>query len=385
MQTKANSARRLLILMAFCLGWTGTAHGLEQVVVRRDGKQFHVDGKLLTKAEDGGLLILARDGVLWAIQPEEQVKHTTDEFPFRPFSKDEMQKRLLGELPQGFKAHQTAHYLICYDTSDIYARWCGALFERLYRAFTNYWSRKGFKLSQPELPLVAVVFADQDSYVKFTREELKDDGRSIHSYFSLRTNRMMMYDLTGIEALRQSGRRGATSARINQILSQPKAAQTVAAIVHEATHQIAFNCGLHQRYSGCPVWFSEGIAVYFETPDLHSSKGWGGIGKVNRWRLARFRRYLKNRPADSLKTLTADDKRFHDVKLAKDAYAEAWALTHYLMRQHSKKYVAYLKMLSKKAPLVQDDPKTRLKEFQHIFGDLKRLDREFLRYMMRVR
>ena len=390
MQTKAKDVRRLLILMVFCLVWpvlveTGPAHALDRVVMRRDGKEFGVEGKLLVEAEDGGLLILARDGVLWAITPEEKVKHTTDELLFRAFSKDEMQKLLLAELPPGFKAHQTAHYLICYDTSEAYARWCGALFERLHRAFTNYWSLRGFELSEPELPLVAIVFAQQDSYIEFTRGELGDAGEAIHSYFSLRTNRMTMYDLTGIEALRRARRLGTTSARINQILSQPKAAETVANTIHEATHQIAFNCGLHQRYSSCPVWFSEGIATYFETPDLRSSKGWRGIGTVNRWRLARFRRYLRTRPANSLESLLADDKRFHDVKQSKDAYAEAWALTYYLIRRRGKQYVAYLKMLSKKAPAVQDDPKTRLQEFQDIFGDLKRLDRDLLRHVARVR
>jgi len=54
-----------------------------------------------------------------------------------------------------------------------------------------------------------------------------------------------------------------TGAQIKQILAQPDALQTVSTIVHEATHQIAFNCGLHTRLSDCPVWFSEGIAMYF--------------------------------------------------------------------------------------------------------------------------
>ena len=57
-------------------------------------------------------------------------------------------------------------------------------------------------------------------------------------------------------------------------MAQPEALRTVSTIVHEATHQIAFNCGLHTRLSDCPRWFSEGIAMYFETPDLRSAKGW---------------------------------------------------------------------------------------------------------------
>ena len=164
---------------------------------------------------------------------------------------------------------------------------------------------------------------------------------------------MTMYDLTGVESQGRGPGRNRTAAQINQILAQPDALRTVATIVHEATHQIAFNCGLHTRLSDCPLWFSEGIAEYFETPDLRSAKGWSGIGKdVNQPRLEQFQQYLAARPANSLETLLRDDTRFRDPKQSLDAYAEAWALTYFLIRQHPKEYVAYLAMLSKKKPLL---------------------------------
>ena len=120
---------------------------------------------------------------------------------------------------------------------------------------------------------MAVVFADKQSYLDFTRPELGNAGETIIGYYALLSNRMTMYDLTGVES---QGRGGPdkTAAQINQVLARPEALRTVATIVHEATHQIAFNCGLHTRLSDCPRWFSEGIAEYFETPDLHSAKGW---------------------------------------------------------------------------------------------------------------
>ena len=102
-----------------------------------------------------------------------------------PYSREEMTKRLLAELPPGFRVHSTTHYLIFYDTSPAYAQWCGSLFERLYMAFTNFWSRKGFELPQPEFPLVAVVFADKQSYLKFSKPELGEAGESIIGYFGL--------------------------------------------------------------------------------------------------------------------------------------------------------------------------------------------------------
>jgi hypothetical protein len=313
------------------------------------------------------------------------VKHTTDDASFKPLSTSETSKRLLEELPKGFEIHTTQHYLICYNTSHAYAQWCGALFERLYFAFTNYWSRKGFTIKEPEFPLVALVFADRDSYAKYAQAELGPAVKDIIGYYNLRSNRMTTYDLTGIQAFRRPGDRRGTSAQINEMLGRPDAERTVATIIHEATHQIAFNCGLQTRYADIPLWVSEGIAVYFETPDLSSAKGWRNIGGVNQSRLDTFNDYVhKRRPANSLESMLADDKRFRDPRLAGDAYAEAWAFNYFLLRQHSKEYFAYLHVLSQKSRLIWDDPAARLAEFKQIFGDLNKLDEEFIRQMGKV-
>jgi hypothetical protein len=358
---------------------------MDQVTFRRGGKTIEVTGRPLAEVKEG-LLLLAQDGVIWAIKPEEQTERIDDGRPFQPYSRDEIAKRLLEGLPQGFRVHKTAHYLIFHDTSPAYAQWCGALFEQLYTAFTTFWTRKGFELRQPEFPLVAIVFADKSSYLKFTRPDLGDRGESIIGYFGLTTNRMTMYDLTGVGGQGHGSGRGRTVAQINQVLAQSEAARTVATIIHEATHQLAFNCGLQVRLSDCPVWFSEGVAEYFETPDLRSAKGWKGIGQnVNAPRLEQFQQYLGSRPANSLETLLRDDARLLDPKQSLNAYAEAWALTYFLIRQHPKQYVAYVTMLSKKKPHVQDDAQTRLDEFRRAFGPLDSVDAEFLRYLGRLR
>ncbi len=379
------SSFAVVLCLACCFACAAPTFAIDQVTLRRDGKTIEVTGRVLTEAKDGGLLVMARDGTLWAIPPEEQVEHTSDKQPFQPYTRDEISKRLLAELPHGFRAHSTTHYLIFYNTSPAYAQWCGSLFERLYMAFTNFWSRKGFDLHPPEFPLVALVFADKQSYLDFTRPELGDAGESIIGYYALLTNRMTMYDLTGVESEGHGGGRTKTAAQINQILARPDALRTVATIVHEATHQIAFNCGLHTRLSDCPRWFSEGIAEFFETPDLRSAKGWSGIGAVNPPRLDRFQQYAAARPANSLETLLRDDARFSDAKHSLDAYAESWALTYFLIHKHLKEYVAYLAMLSKKKPLLQDGRAKRLEQFRQAFGELKPLDVEFQRYMARLR
>ncbi|HUY88189.1 MAG TPA: DUF1570 domain-containing protein [Pirellulales bacterium] len=379
--------RRLIWLVVAVAAWPIAAGAAEHVVLERDGREIEISGRLLVTAEDGGMLILAADGKLWSAPPEEIVKHASDDELMQPLSQAELGELLLKELPPGFEIHATQHYLICHNTSRAYAQWCGALFERLYKAFTNFWSRKGFDLDEPEFPLVALVFADRDSYSQFVDKELAGGASSIVAYYSLQTNRMSMHDLTGVEALRRGGDKRGSSAEINRMLARPEAELMVATVIHEATHQIAFNCGFQARYAAIPVWVSEGLAIYFETPDLASSKGWRTIGAVNRVRLARFRESLRRRPADSLTTLIAGDQRLRngaaDDRI--DGYAEAWALNYFLFQKHPKQYVSYLKQLSKKEPLIQDTPAERLQEFKQAFGDLEQLDAEFLRYISKVR
>ena len=285
---------------------------MERISFSREEHETHVVGKVLVEAQDGGVLLLAPDGVLWVIQPTEIVRRESDQTPFQPLDQQETAQRLLAELPPGFRIHQTANYVICYNTSEAYAEWCGGLYERLYRAFYSFWKNQGWDLRKPQFPLVALVFDDRASYAQYAEKELGDATSSIIGYYNMRTNRVTMYDLTGIDELRERQRGVSSAAHINQILSQPAAERTVATIVHEATHQLAYNSGLQTRFAGNPTWVSEGIAVYFETPDLRSSRGWRNIGSVNRLHLQQFQRSLNNRPDDALLKLLTDDARFRD-------------------------------------------------------------------------
>ncbi len=355
---------------------------LDHVAFKRDGQTREVTGKVEITAEDGGLMLLSADGILWRIEPQEIVARTKDDAAFQPLQAPQLARQLLKELPPGFEAHTTTRYLVCHNTSREYAQWCGGLLERLNRAFVNFWTRKGFKLHESDFPLVAIVFADRASYVKFAEAEAGKGVERTNGFYSPHTNRMLMYDLT--ESSSASGGRGASATQINFLLSQPGADVTVSTIIHEATHQVAFNCGMQTRLADIPGWVSEGLAMYFETPDLESAKGWKTIGAVNYSRLEQFRRSLPSRGAGSLKSLIADEKRLHDPSVALDAYAEAWALTYFLLKQNSKGYVTYLQKLAEKPPLVWDEPETRLNEFREAFGDVDRLDREFARQMQKV-
>jgi len=361
------------------------AVALDYVTIRQAGEQRDLAGTIQVEAADGGVLLLTRDGALWPLpkvgQPPltengpQMLARRSDDQPFVPLERDELARELAREFP-GFKAHKTQRYLVLHNTSPAYAQWVGALFERLHAAFYTFWTRKGCDLKEPQFPLVALVFDSEAAYKQHAEKELGGAAGNIIGYYSLQTNRMTMYDLTG------GGR--TTAARINQILSQPGAERTVATIVHEATHQLAFNSGLQVRYADIPLWVSEGIAIYFETPDLGSSKGWRSIGAVNRVNLAQFQQSSARRAG--LETMLTDSSRFRNSATAADAYAEAWAWCYFLLRRKEQAFVKYLQLQAQQAPLVDLTAEQRLAQFKSCFGeDLTDLEAEFLKYMRDVK
>lgn len=369
------------LLSLLALGGAGglgirRAAAMETVQFADGAETRTVTGKRVVEAQDGSILLLARDGRLWPIQETDIRRRFQDARPFEPLSRDELARRVLADLPDGFQVHDTNNYLIAYDTSREYAQWCGTLFERLYLAFNNYFRRRRFPVEEPEAPLVAIVFASRQSFIEHSRQEVGEAVAQIQGFYSLQSNRMTLYDLTG-------GRAG--SGDIQRMLMRADMQRNIATVVHEAAHQIAYNNGLHQRWVDIPMWVSEGIATYFETPDLRGTRGWSTIGTINRDRLSQFRRYLPNRPDDSLESLIAEDSRFQNTETGPDAYAETWALTYFLLHRKPQQYLAYLQMLADKPPLVWDDAETRLAEFKQYFGDLSRLDAEFLRYISTLR
>jgi hypothetical protein len=374
---------RLACLLLLCPTIAGPVHALDHVVFKQDGKELRVSGRVEVASKDWGVVLVGRDGMLWRIPAKQLVSHTRDDVPFKPLSGDELAKQLMGELPKGFQVYKTAHYVILHDTSKSYAQWCGAMLERFYTAFRTFWTNQKVALREPEFPLVAIIFADKQAYLKYANATVGELNDQIVAYFYPDANRMVMYDLTGAAA---AGRAGGARIPVSQFLTLPNAAKLISTVIHEATHQLTFNFGILARHVSCPVWFNEGLAVFFEAPDLSkAAKGWGTIGKVDPSRLNQFRRYLGGRPANSLETLLAGDARFRDPKQATDAYAEAWALTYFFLQKYRKPYVQYMATLAKLDPLAEDAAETRLKQFQAVFGDLKSLDREFLRYMQTVK
>ena len=348
---------------------TGKPRSVEKVVFKqadsKSNKEQTVIGEVMVEAQDGGIMLLADDGYLWTLQPE-QIKHRSEtESPLEVATPPELEKRLLKELGSKFKnanfaVHRTQHYLIVYNSSDDYAERVGGLFESLYRAFFTYWKNQRWELSEPRFPMVAIVLKDHDSFLTYGRSDIGDAVNSMIGYYNLTSNRMATFNVPNWE-------------------------RNVSTIIHEATHQLAYNCGLQKRFADNPMWVSEGLAMFFESPDMRHPGKWRGIGRVNRTNLSRWKKYQRQRPSDSLATLLTVDDRYRKRSDANAAYGEGWALTYFLLRTKRKQYIDYLQHLSKGKPLAVQSPRQRIEDFETAMGDsLATIDQKFVKFMARV-
>jgi len=339
------------------------AEAFARVRIRAGEALRVVEGRVVVEAADGGLLLETADSGYVVAQPDTVVSREALTAPLTRLEPAELGRRLLAELPAGFDTHLTQHYIVCHATSRDYARWAAGLFERLHETFGNYWTRAGVDLVARDQPLVVLIFANRQDYETYAVRDLGAAAERVVGYYNLLSNRVATYDLTGSDALpRRPGRSGPA---IREILALPEAAGLVSTLVHEATHQVAFNRGLHRRLAPVPVWVSEGIATVFETPDVRSTAGWRGIGFVNRPRLERFRRTFQ---PGGVERLVTDDDLFRNPETALDAYAGAWALTWFLMETRRQQFVAYQRTLSAKLPLAIDTPAQRKEDFTAAFG-----------------
>ena len=149
--------------------------------------------------------------------------------------------------------------------------------------------------------------------------------------------------------------------------------------IHEATHQLAYNCGIHNRYYNNPVWLVEGLAMYFEAA---AQSRWNKPGEIHPQRLELFIRSCQTGQAIPLETLIKQDKLFSTQKADADiTYATAWALFYYLVWQQQEKLFDYMYDLSLR---MSEDPynaEERIKDFKSYFGNIEQLEKHWHYYM----
>lgn len=309
------------------------------------------------------VLLLSRDGRLWDFSPNEAKEFRRVSNTFTSYPASVMESQLMAELGKGFEITGTGHYLVAHPVGE--NAWAQR-FEELYRNFVLYFSVRGFELQEPRFPMVAIVLKDHQDFVRYAAREGKQLPSGVIGYYSPTTNRVALFDQTG-------GSRGGDWS------------QNADTIIHEATHQTAFNTGLHQRFAPQPRWVVEGLATMFEAPGVWNSRAHTRSGdRINKGQLGQFRKFEKSRSAASLASMIAGDRGFESNPLG--AYSEGWAWTYFLMEKEPRNYAKYLKRLMQIPDFVDRTSGQRQDDFSAVFGtNLRMLESRFSRFMQELR
>ena len=132
---------------------------------------------------------------------------------------------------------------------------------------------------------------------------------------------------------------GRTTAHFRAAVS----ADVLDTMVHEATHQAAFNTSLHSRIADTPTWVVEGLATVFEAPGIRNrpSKSTAQT-RINLERFIWFRNFARTRRKEkSLADFVSRDLLYKTATL--DAYSQGWALSFFLIETRPGEYVRFLK------------------------------------------
>lgn len=324
-----------------------------------------VEGKPVTWSTER-VLLMGRDGHLWDFAPKEASNFRKVSSYFTPISQGELRGRLIAEFGGSYQVSGTGNYLVVHPAGqrDVWA----PRFEELYRSFVHYFTARGFQPSRAEFPLVAVVFRQQEEFLRHARSGGARIAPGTLGYYSPVTNRILLFDLgegQGDEWTRR---------------------ENMSTIIHEATHQSAFNTGIHSRFGTPPVWVVEGLATMFEAPGVWNSRHHPARrDRLNRYRLERFRRYATSgRSSRALAEIVASDQVF---KTNPDgAYAEAWALTFFLAETDPGRYHRFLGKTAKRADFSSYSASNRLRDFTDVFGsDLEMLNVRLLRFIQQLK
>lgn len=329
--------------------------GLPTIKFNHDGKSFY--GSPL--GFDGKQLALIRwDGRISYLPASEEKKIDLIDRNFLPYTNAELKERLKKEFGSRYAVSTTEHYVVVHPhgSAEIWAE----PFENLHQSFV-YWCRQnGLTPKKPQFPMIALVLRSRRDFDLFMKNELKIANRGIQGYYHNKSNRMVMFDPSSKVRVEDE----------TWLYRHPT-------IVHEATHQSAFNTNVQNRFSPPPLWIAEGLAMLFEAPGYSRSKQFKKPDhRINRRRLAALKKLKPHSKLPARIISVVGNNRLFESKPL-EYYTLSWALTWFLAEQKRDQLIRFMKADAARKPFTKLTPADELKRFARHFGnDMEQLKRE---------
>lgn len=309
---------------------------------------------------------------------------------YQAFPTTEIRNQLSREFGKNFEIGSTRHYLVLGPSGK--AASYAAVFEDQYVMMNRFFKTRSFSLTDPEFPLVAIIFPDRKRFTDYAQSDNAKAMVGMLGYYSTRTNRVALFEsheksvaVSAFEyrtMLPFGSQREGNNLGLQSRLFGSNQGDLKSTMIHEATHQIAYNIGLHSRLGETPKWVVEGMATVFEPDGVRdTSSGRTAKQRINRDRYLSFQNYAKSRRAPkSLKTFVEGDSLYESAVL--DFYAQSWALSFFLVETRPRNYATYLKRIAARDPFSVYPASERIADFKEAFQtDFDLLDAQFLRYI----
>lgn len=295
------------------------------------------------------VLMLRSDGWLAEFPTREVLEHKLSDRYFRPAQAEEMVKMLQVELGNSYQSAVAGPFLIMAPGPSL-PIW-SERFLALYSGFQSYCNIRQIALRQPPFLMPAIVFRTRQEFEAYSQRHRHAITSSTLGYYSLVTNRIALYEFSATD-------------------NSSEFFSTASTLIHEATHQAAYNTGVHDRLAEQPLWTIEGLAMLFEAPGVYDSGRYHQPQqRINTTRLLGFRQFFPDEQSvtAALPLLITDDKYFE--RDPDRAYCLAWALTYYLSERYDAQYSAYLRSVSSRGPGSRYPADERFRAFEESFGN----------------
>jgi hypothetical protein len=310
------------------------------------------------------------------------------------------------------------HYVLLTDAPMEHADDVLDLLETTHDIFLREMRKLGLEPAPLRHRLVAVLFRDQDDYLKFMREVDRVQQEWASGYYSQRNDRLVIFDaLTAADvqqalrktrssrdrargsAGRSSGRAletggsGSRATEAERATERQRAAivrqaddRFVGTVTHEAAHQLFFHTGVQDPAAPhvYPLWLSEGLATNFEADERED--GDFGFGAHNEDRRQAKQDAVRKDAMIPLRVLIGSDRIVPEGgQPSREAlntfYAQSHVFTQWLARHRTAELRFYLKALRDAPPVVPADRRRNFEQvFEAVFGPIDAVERVWLRH-----
>ena len=359
------------ILVAICLILIGNSTALPQIatipagtIEVLKGKRIYVGKALAADAQT--LVLLQQDGRLKLLPKDESSFGKQVSTKFTPFSTETIRQKLLDEFGSNYRVSITSHYVVVHPPGSHHL-WAQP-FEELYSRFEQYFMVRGIAVATPQFPLVAVVLNTRQEFDLFLeRYQQELASPNVVGYYSPLSNRMITYNQAS----------GGPSSKVS-IFTQDT-------IVHEATHQAAFNTQIHSRFTPTPRWFSEGLATMFEARGVNNSPAFPNFAdRINRSQLNALLKFMEPGVSQGvIVSLVQDDELFRADP--QRAYAYSWGLAFFLAETRPLEFAAFINKTSSRTSFGSYSANQRIEDFIRTIGmDLDDLEIRLSRFVQKM-